>query len=76
MSRTLTTWPGTVSGLGCEPMVATVSRAHWKDSQTPRSSVSDEPEGARHDDERDHQRELAQAPQEGPDLGALAHQWW
>ena len=35
-----------------------------------------EPDRARRDDERDHQRELAQAPQEGPDLGALAHQWW
>ena len=76
MSRVLTIWPGTVSGLGCEPMVATVSSAHWNDSQTPRSSVSASADRPRRDDERDHQRELAQAPQEGPDLGALAHQWW
>ena len=57
-------------------MVATVSSAHWNDSQTPSSSVSASPMVPASDDERDHQRELAQAPQEGPDLGALAHQWW
>ena len=76
MSRVLTTCPGTVSGLGCEPIVATVSSAHWKDSQTPRSSVSASPTVPASEHERDHQRELTQAPQEGPDLGALAHQWW
>jgi hypothetical protein len=35
-----------------------------------------EAERACGDDQRDHQRQLAQAAQEGSDLGALAHQWW
>ena len=61
-------------GAGCEPIGRDRVERPGKASQTPRSSVSASRSSRAAMTSAIDQREQAQAPQEGPDLGALAHQ--